>query len=55
MSDLYSAYIMLHKGIVVKVLPGDVPREQAEKQMNDAYAHFRQFAGGTQSVKAWVE
>lgn len=52
----YSVYIMLHKGIVTKVLPGGQPtREKAEAQLNEAYSHFLQFPGGTQSVAAWVE
>ena len=53
--ETFSAYILLHKGIVTKVLPSGVSEEQAQKQMWDAYAHFARLAGGTQSVKAWVE
>lgn len=55
MKETFSAYLMLHKGVVVKVIPSGGTREQAQKQLDDAYSHFRRFAGGTQSVKAWVE
>ena len=52
----FSCFVQLGDAdLTLKVLPGAVSEAEAKEQLFAVCEHMRQFPGGTQSMRGWIE